>query len=188
MYCMIWRLCPASDMLEFDFHVLILHLMSSYSCVNNPMHILANYSCDSRTVIIDKTQDLHMIIFTFSISILKLSHELYLHLHMCSLLSLLNMCSLLYLLNMCSLLKCEYLFCNKSLSFFVILRLELHVCIMLTFMFCEINNIYIYIKQSWFSHWLGTSLDSALYDIFLIRQDSSSWLKRSFKIPQHLHG
>ena len=30
---------PASDMLEFDFHVFILHLMSSYSCVNNPMHI-----------------------------------------------------------------------------------------------------------------------------------------------------
>ena len=131
-------------MLEFDFHVLILHLMSSYSCVNNPMHIPANYSCDSRTVIIDKTRDLHMIIFTFSISILKLSHEVYLHLHMCSLLSLLNMCYLLYLLNMCSLLKCEYLFCNESLSFFVILRLELHVCIMLTFMFCEINNIYIH--------------------------------------------
>ena len=51
-YCMSWHtwnksrlivviFChsPASDMLEFDFHVLILHLMSSYSCVNNPMHI-----------------------------------------------------------------------------------------------------------------------------------------------------
>ena len=99
-------------MLKFDFHVLILHLMSSYSCVNNPMHIPMNYSCDSRTIIIDRTRDLRIIIFTFSISLLKLSHELYLHLHMCSLLSLLNMCSLLYLLNMCSLLKCEYLFCN----------------------------------------------------------------------------
>ena len=128
-------------MLEFDFHVLILHLMSSYSCLNNPVHIPANYSGDSRTLIIDKTRDLRIILFTFSISLLKLSHELYLHLHMCSLLSLLNMCSLLYLLNMCSLLKCEYLFCNQSLSFFVILRLELHVCITLTFMFFEINNI-----------------------------------------------
>ena len=52
LYCMSWQtwnkswlivaiLChsPASDMLEFDFHVLILHLMSSNSCVNNPMHI-----------------------------------------------------------------------------------------------------------------------------------------------------
>ena len=76
------------------------------------MHIPANYRYDSRTVIIDKTPDLRIIIFTFSISLLKLNHELYLHLHMCSLLSLLNVCSLLYLLNMCSLLKCEYLFCN----------------------------------------------------------------------------
>ena len=128
-------------MLEFDFHALILHLMSSYSCVNNPVHIPANYRGDSRTVIIDKTRDLRIILFTFSIFLLKLSHELYLHLHMCSLLSLLNMCSLLCLLNMCSLLKCEYIFCNQSLSFFVILRLELQVCIMLTFIFCEINNI-----------------------------------------------
>ena len=51
-FCMSWQswnkswlivaiLChsPASDMLEFDFHVMILHLMSFYSCVNNPMHI-----------------------------------------------------------------------------------------------------------------------------------------------------
>ena len=63
------------------------------------------------------------------------------------------MCSLLYLLNMCSLLKCKYLFCNYSLSFFVILRLQLHVCIMLTFMFCEINDIwYINIQNvfEWF--------------------------------------
>ena len=125
MYCVSWQtwnkswlivaiffLSPASDMLEFDFHVLILHLMSSYSCVNNPMHIPANYSGDSRTVIIDKTRDLRIILLTFSISLLKLSHELSLHLHMCSLLPLQNMCSLLYLLNMCSLLKCEYLFCN----------------------------------------------------------------------------
>ena len=97
---------PASDMLEFYFHVLILYLMSSYSCVNNPVLIPANYSGDSRTVIIDKTRDLRIILFTFSVSLLKLSHELYLHLHSCSLLSLLDMCSLLYLLNMCSLLKC----------------------------------------------------------------------------------
>ena len=125
MYCMSWQtwnkswlivaiffLSPASDMLEFDFHVWILHLMSSYSCVNSPMYIPANHSGDSRTVIIDKTRDLRIIIFTFSIFLLKLSHELYLHLHMCSLLSLLNMCSRLYLLNMCSLLKCEYLVWN----------------------------------------------------------------------------
>ena len=150
MYCMSWQtwnkswlivaifcLSPASDMLEFDFHVLILHLISSYSCVNNPVLIPANYSGDSRTVIIEKTRDLRIILFTFSISLLKLSHELYLHLHMCSLLSLLNMCSLLYLLNRCSLLKCEYLFYIQPLSMFVILRLELHVCIMLTFMFCK---------------------------------------------------
>ena len=78
----------------------------------------------------------------FSISLLKLNHELYLHLHMCSLLSLLNMCSLLYLQNMRSLLKCEYLFVINHYHFFVILQLELHVCIMLTFMFCEINDIY----------------------------------------------
>ena len=38
-------------MLEFDFDVLILHLMSSYSCVNNLMHIPANYSCDSKNII-----------------------------------------------------------------------------------------------------------------------------------------
>ena len=69
-------LSPASDMLEFDFHVLILHLMSSYSCVNNPVLIPANYSGDSRTVIIEKTRDLRIILFTFSISLLKLSHEL----------------------------------------------------------------------------------------------------------------
>ena len=93
--------------------------------------------------------------------------ELYLHLHMCSLLSLLNMCYLLYLLNMCSLLKCEYLFCNQSLSFFVILRLERHVCIMLTFMFCEINNI-IYLvlihnntSQIYFGFKCKTSLTSS---------------------------
>ena len=40
------------------------------------------------------------------------------------------------------LLKCDYLFCNYPLSLFVILRLELHVYIMLAFMFCEINDIY----------------------------------------------
>ena len=131
---------PASYMLEFDFHVLILHLTSSYSCVNNLMHIPVNYSCDSRAVLIDMTQYLCVILFMRSL--LKLSHELYLHLHMCSLLSLLNMRSLLQLMYMCSLFKCEYLFCNYSLSLFVILRLELHVFIMLTFMFCEINDIY----------------------------------------------
>ena len=67
-------LSPGSDMLEFDFHVLILHLMSSYSCVNNPVHIPANYRGDSRTIIIDKTRDLRIILFTFSISLLKLKH------------------------------------------------------------------------------------------------------------------
>ena len=56
--------------------------------------------------------------------------------------SLLNMRSLLYLLYVCFLLKCDYLFCNYPLSLFVILRLELHVYIMLTFMFCEINDIW----------------------------------------------
>ena len=106
------------------------------------MHIPANYSCDSWAVLLDMTRDLCIILFMCSL--LKLSHELYLHLHMCSLLSLLNMRSLLYLLYMCSLLKCDYLFCNYSLSLFVILRLELHVYIMLTFMFCEINYIDIY--------------------------------------------
>ena len=85
---------PASDMLEFDFHVLILHLIIF---LRELPHVY---------------RDLRIILFTFSISLLKLSHELYLHLHICSLLSLLNMCSLLYLLNMRSLLKCEYLFCN----------------------------------------------------------------------------
>ena len=132
---------PASYMLEFDFHVLILHLTSPCYCVNNLMHIPANYSWDSRAVLINMTRDLCIILFMRSL--LKLSHELYLHLHMCSLLSLLNMRSLLYLLYVCSLLKYEYLFCNYSLSLFVILRLELHVYIMLTFMFCEINDIYI---------------------------------------------
>ena len=136
---------PASYMLEYDFHVLILHLTSSCSYVNNLMHIPVNYSCDSWAVLLDMTRDLCIILFMRSL--LKLSHELYLHLHMCSLLSLLNMRSLLYLLYMCSLLKCDYLFCNYSLSLFVILRLELHVYIMLTFMFCEINDIYIYISQ-----------------------------------------
>ena len=87
------------------------------------------------------TRDLCIILFMRSL--LKLSHELYLHLHMCSLVSLLNMRSLLYLLYVCFLLKCDYLFCNYPLSLFVILRLELHVYIMLTFMFCEINDIYI---------------------------------------------
>ena len=130
-------------MLEFDFHVLILHLTSSYSCVNNLMHIPANYSSDSWAVLLDMTRELCIILFMRSL--LKLSHELYLHLHTCSLLSLLNMRSLLYLLYMCSLLKCDYLFCNYSLSLFVILRLELHVYIMLTSMFCVINDIYIYI-------------------------------------------
>ena len=41
------------------------------------MHLPANYSGDSRTVIIDKTRDLRIILFTFSISPLKLSHDLY---------------------------------------------------------------------------------------------------------------
>ena len=54
---------PASYMLEFDFHVLILHLTSLHSCVNNLMHIPANYSCDSRTVLIDMTQDLCILIY-----------------------------------------------------------------------------------------------------------------------------
>ena len=45
------------------------------------MHIPANYSCDSRTVLIDMTRDLRVILFTFYISLLKLRHELYLHLH-----------------------------------------------------------------------------------------------------------
>ena len=121
----------ASYMLEFDFHVLILHLTASYSYVNNLMHIPANYSCDSWAVLIDMTQDLCIILFMHSL--LKLSHELYLHLHMCSLLSLLNM-------------QCEYLFCNYLLSLFVILRFELYVYVMLTFMFCEKNDIYIYNK------------------------------------------
>ena len=103
------------------------------------MHIPANYCCDSWAVLLDTTRDLCIILFMCSLS--KLSHELYLHLHMCSLLYRF----LLYLLYMCSLLKCDYLFCNYSLSLFVILPLELHVYIMLTFMFCEINDIYIYI-------------------------------------------
>ena len=107
------------------------------------MHIPANYSCDSWAVLLGMTRDLCIILFMCSL--LKLSHELYLHLHMCSLVSLLNMRSLLYLLYVCFLLKCDYLFCNYPLSLFVILRLELHVYIMLTFMFCEINDIYIYI-------------------------------------------
>ena len=95
------------------------------------------------------TRDLCIILFMRSL--LKLSHELYLHLHMCSLVSLLNMRSLLYLLYVCFLLKCDYLFCNYPLSLFVILRLELHVYIMLTFMFCEINDIYIY-SSIWWCH------------------------------------
>ena len=133
---------PCILYVRIRFYVLMLHLTSSYSCVNNLMHIPANYSCDSRVVLIDMTRDLCIILFMRSL--LKFSHELYLHLHTCSLLSLMNMRSLLYLLYMCSLLKCEYLFRNYSLSLFVILRLELHVYIMLTFMFCEINYIYIY--------------------------------------------
>ena len=132
---------PATYLLEFDFHVLILHLTSSYSYVNNLMHIPANYSSDSWAVLFDMTR--YLCIIPFMRSLLKSSHELYLHLHMCSLLSLLNMRSLLHLLYMCSLLKCNYLFCNYSLSLFVILRRELHVYIMLTFIFCEINDIYI---------------------------------------------
>ena len=138
---------PKSYMLEFDVRVLILHLTSSYSYVNNLMHILANYSCDSWAVLLGMTRDLCIILFMRSL--LKLSHELYLHLHMCSLVSLLNMRSLLYLLYVCFLLKCDYLFCNYPLSLFVILRLEVHVYIMLTFMFCEINDIYIRVGKCW---------------------------------------
>ena len=37
--------------------ILILHLTSSYSCVNNLMHIPTNYSCDSRTVLIDMARN-----------------------------------------------------------------------------------------------------------------------------------
>ena len=40
-------------------------------------------------------------------------------------------------------LKYDYLFCNYPLSFLVILRLEMHDCIMMVFMFCGINDIYI---------------------------------------------
>ena len=160
---------PASYMLEFDFYVLILHLTSSCSCVNNLMHILANHSCDSRAVSIDMTRDFCIILFMRSL--LKLSHELYLHLHMRSLLSLLNMRSILYLLCMCSLLKCEYLFCNSSLSLFVILRLELHV---VTFIFCEINDIYVYVYINIQWHWSwNRSLFSELYISAHIK--SSKW-------------
>ena len=129
------------------FNVLILHLTPSFSCVNNLMHISANYSCDSRAVLIDMTRDLCIILFIRSL--LKLSHELYLHLHMCSLLSLMNVRSLLYLMYMCSLLKCEYLFCNNSLSLFVILWLELQCVYHVDFHVLR-NKWYIYIWYTLF--------------------------------------
>ena len=66
-------------MLEVDVHILILRLMSSYSHVNNLMHIPANYICDSRTVLIDMTRDLCSILFKFFISLSKLSHELHMY-------------------------------------------------------------------------------------------------------------
>ena len=110
-----------------DFHILILHLTSSHYYMNNLKHIPVSYSCDSRTVLTDMARYLCRILFAF-FCLLKLSHELYSHL---------RMCSLLYLLNMCSLLKCE-LFLQLLIIIFVIL----HVCIMLAFMFCEINYIY----------------------------------------------
>ena len=145
---------PASDTLEFGFYVLILYFTSSFSCVNNLMHIPANYSCDSWTVLVDMTRDLCIILFTLSVSLLKLSNELFLHLHMCSLLSSLNMCSLYCI---CGIFV---LYWNVNIYFvithylFWILRLELHVCIMLTFMFCEINvNIVTRANASVFSNW-----------------------------------
>ena len=127
----------------------------------------------------------YLCIIIFMRSLLKLSHKLYLHLHMCSLLSLLNVRSLLYLLYMCSLLKCDYFFCNHSLSHFVILRLELHVYIMLTFMFCEINDIYIYIYN--FRHDLILlSVRFTLYMMTLGYVDFRILIQMGFKWAQIL--
>ena len=131
----------ASYMLEFDFHVLILHLTSSYSYVNNLMHIPANNSCDSWAVLIDMRQDLCIILL---IVLYWNSAMNCTCICICVLCCLCWICVLeLYLLYMCSLLQCEYLFCNYLLSLFVILRFELYVYVMLTFMFCEKNDIYV---------------------------------------------
>ena len=64
-------------------------------------------------------------------------------------------CHLLYLLNMCSLLKCEYISCNCALP--VLLRPELHVCIMMAFMFCGINDM-----------WYIPGVHGTIYELFIL--------------------
>ena len=78
------------------------------------------------------------------ISLWKPNDELYVHLHMCS---------LVYFMHICSLLKYKYLFSNYSLSFFVILLLEFPVCIMMAFNFCKIIDTWISASVRWTSYY-----------------------------------
>ena len=122
-----------SSILEIDFHMLIMHLTSSYSHVNNPMHIPANYSCDSRTVSIDMTRDLCSVLFTFLYFSIETQRWTVL------------VCAYVF-----SIVFAEHLFpfelwisiLQLLIIIFVILRIELHVCIRMAFRFCEINGIY----------------------------------------------
>ena len=131
---------PESYMLEFDFRVLILHLTSSYTYVNNLMHIPANYSCDSWAVLL--TRFVYYYIYAFSIETQPWTVLAFAYVF--SGVFAEYVFSIVFAVCVFFLLKCDYLFCNYPLSLFVILRLELHVYIMLTFMFCEINDIYSY--------------------------------------------
>ena len=153
-YCMSWQtwnkswligaiLChsPASDMLEFDFHVLILHLMSSYSCVNNPMHI-----------------EIYVIFYLRFLFLYWNSAMNCTCICICVLYCLCWICVLYCICWICVLYWNVYFyFVINHYHFFVILQLELHVCIMLTFMFCEIN--YIYIKRT---RWHNSRTESSI--------------------------
>ena len=116
---------PTSDMLEFDFHVLILHLMSSYSCVNNPMHI-----------------EIYVLFYLRFLFLFWNSAMNCTCICMCVLYCLCWICALYCIWWICVLYwNVNIYFVINHYHFFVILQLELHVCIVLTFMFCEINVI-----------------------------------------------
>ena len=112
---------PASDMLEFDFHVLILHLMSSYSCA---IYVLFYF----RFLFLYWNSAMNCTCICICV--------LYCLCWICVLYCICWICVFYWNVNI--------YFVINHYHFFVILQLELHVCIMLTFMFCEINDIYIY--------------------------------------------